>query len=256
MYLLEYICNEYGVSEFDANGLIMAGRVLINEQVCSWTKYKIKKQDVVRIRYKKADFVTRAGHKLEKAIKIFKLDIKGKHVIDIGASQGGFTDCLIKYGADRVYAVDVAYGLLDYRLRENERVIALERKNAKYLDDSDIPEFVDLITSDVSFISLLKVIPPNIRFLKEDGKVVLLFKPQFELLATDLGKNGMPIHNMAVVSKIEELVEELRSVGLFICKIAKSPIKGNSGNVEYLLLGQKAEIRVLEKLQIEECVLT
>lgn len=255
MYLIEYICDSYGLSEFESNGYIMAGRVLVNDQVCSWPKYKIKNKDSVRVKYKKTDFVTRAGHKLEKAVAVFQLEIAGKVVLDIGASEGGFTDCLLKHGACRVYAVDVAYGILNYGLRVNPRVVPLERKNARYLTEEDVPEKVDIITSDVSFISLLKVIPVNLRFLKKDGKAVLLFKPQFELAAEEVGKNGIPLDQERVISRIEELILGMKAEGLYICGISKSPIKGNSGNTEYLLLGRNTETEVVGRTRIRECVM-
>lgn len=102
MTLIEYICDKYGFSEFEANGYIMAGKVLVNEEVCSWIKYKVRKDDAVRVKYKKSDYVTRAGYKLEKAIHVFKIDVSGKAALDIGASEGGFTDCLLKHGANKV----------------------------------------------------------------------------------------------------------------------------------------------------------
>jgi len=255
MNLLQYICIHYELDEFEANGYIMAGKVLVNEEVCSWVKYKVKDDDIVRIKYKKKDFVTRAGFKLEKAISAFRLEIEGKIVLDIGASEGGFTDCLLKHGAGKVYAVDVAYGILNYGLRMNSKVVVLERKNARYLTESDITDKVDLITSDVSFISLSKVIPVNIHFMKSNGIAVLLFKPQFELAATDLGKNGIPLLQEKVISKIDDFVFEMKKWGLHICDIKKSPIKGNSGNTEYLLLGKRIETQIINILQIKECVL-
>lgn len=255
MNLIEYVCDCYGLSEFEANGYIMAGKVLVNDEVCSWIKYKVKKCDHIRIKFKKTDFVTRAGHKLEKAVNLFGLDVAGKTVLDIGASEGGFTDCLLKHGAGRVYAVDVAYGILNYALRVNPKVVALERKNARYLTKEDVPEQVDLMVSDVSFISLLKVIPVNLRFMRADGIAVLLFKPQFELAAEDLGKNGIPLEQERVIAKMEEVVLGMRAGGLYICDVAKSPLKGNSGNTEYLLLGTMRETEIIDRGRIEECVL-
>ncbi len=254
MNLIEYVCESYGLSEFDANGYIMAGKVLVNDEVCSWIKYKVKNDDRIRIKFKKTDFVTRAGHKLEKAVNVFGLDVAGKTALDIGASEGGFTDCLLKHGAGRVYAVDVAYGILNYALRVNPKVVVLERKNARYLTEEDVPEQVDLMVSDVSFISLLKVIPPNLRFMKEEGLAVLLFKPQFELAAEDLGKNGIPLEQEKVISRMEEVVLGMRESGLFVCGAAKSPLKGNSGNTEYLL-GTMRETEIIGRGYIEECVL-
>lgn len=255
MFLIEYICDKYGFNEFEANGYIMAGRVLVNEEICSWIKYKIRKDDVIRIKQKKSNYVTRSGYKLEKAINVFQVDVLGKIALDIGASEGGFTDCLLKHGAKKVYAVDVAYGILNYKLREDSRVVVIERKNARYLTDKEIPESVDLITSDVSFISLTKVIPNNIKFLKKNGIVILLFKPQFELDVKDLGKNGIPRDQRNVILKLEEFIMQMSMAGLYINSIVKSPLKGNSGNTEYLLWGGKAELKEIDRSQIENCVL-
>lgn len=254
MKLLDYLSDNYGLSSFEANGYIMAGKVLVNEQVCSWINYPVKEKDKIRIKMKQKDFVTRAGYKLEKAISEFGLNVPGKVIIDIGASEGGFTDCLLKHGANRVYAVDVAYGILDYKLRVNPKVVVLERKNAKYLSDEDIPEKVDMITSDVSFISLEKVILPNIRFLKEDGCVVLLFKPQFELLPEKLGKNGIPVNSDDIVDKIEEFVLTMEKSEVYIFSMRKSPIKGNSGNTEYLLFGNLVKKEILNRDMIRDVV--
>jgi len=254
MNLIEYICREYGLDEFEANGYIMAGKVLVNDEVCSWVKYKVKKDDAVRIKYKKADFVTRAGQKLEKAIRVFQVDAAGKTALDIGAAEGGFTDCLLKHGARKVYAVDVAYGILDYRLRTDPRVVPVERKNARYLTAEDIPEEIDILTSDVSFISLAKVIPACLRFLKGDGTAVLLFKPQFELAQEDVGKNGIPLRQEKVVSKIEEFAAAMKAEGLFLSRISKSPVKGRAGNTEYLLYGKKVEAQIVGRGEVEDCV--
>ena len=254
MKLLDYLIDNYGLSSFEANGYIMAGKVLVNEEVCSWIIYPVKAIDKIRIKMKQKDFVTRAGYKLEKAISEFALNVSGKVIIDIGASEGGFTDCLLKHGANRVYAVDVAYGILNYKLRTNPKVVALERKNAKFLTDEDIPEKVDMITSDVSFISLEKVIVPNIRFLKEDGCVALLFKPQFELPLEMLGKNGIPVNAEDVIDKIEEFVLSMEKNNVKIFAIRKSPIKGNSGNTEYLLYGNLVNTEILTRDVISDIV--
>lgn len=253
MTLIEYVCEEYQYSEFVANGMIMGGKVLVNEEVCDWINYRLKKKDVVRIKEKKSKFVTRSGHKLEEAIKRFSLDLSGKTAIDIGASEGGFTDCMLEYGAGKVYAVDVAYGILNYRLRANEKVVVLERKNARNLTEEDIPETVDLITADVAFISLDKIIPASLRFLKEEGKVVLLFKPQFELPADCLGKNGIPLHQEDVIKQIHFFVQEMQQAGLYLNGLIRSPIKGNNGNVEYLLTGGKESKEVVSAEQIAQC---
>lgn len=254
MNLLEYVCENYGYSEFVANGMIMAGQVLVNDEACIWTKYQIKKKDRVRIRSEKKKYVTRAGNKLEKAIQCFRLDVKDVTAIDIGASNGGFTDCLLKHGAARVYAVDVAYGILDYSLRQDDRVVPVERVNARFLSQEHVPEQVDLIVSDVSFISLSKVITPNLKFLRQEGSVAMLFKPQFELDKELLGKNGIPRNDEDVTDAMNAFVGEMGKAGLYVCDIEKSPIKGTSGNTEYLLLGKKVEHPILTREQIAGCV--
>lgn len=255
MKLIEYVCRKYEYSEFEANGYIMAGKVLVNNEMCTWPKRVITESDIIRIKHKKSKFVTRSGYKLEEAIKAFRVEVKEKITLDIGASEGGFTDCLLKYGARKVYAVDVAYGIFDYQLRINPKVVVLERKNAKYLSEKDIPEAVDILTIDVSFISLSKIIPVSVKFLKKNGMAIFLFKPQFELAADELGRNGIPYEKTTIISRIEKLVMEMQTVGLIICDIKKSPIMGNSGNIEYLLLGKFSDARPIERCQIQMCVL-
>lgn len=254
MNLIEYVCSQYQYSEFVANGLIMSGNVLVNDEVCLWVKYVLKEHDKVRIRGKKKEFVTRSGYKLQAAIQNFHLDMKNAVVLDIGASEGGFTDCSLKYGAQKVYAVDVAYGILNYKLRMSPQVVALERKNARYLTQSDIPEKVDYIIADISFISLSKVIPNCLSFLKEEGMIVLLFKPQFELKKECLGKNGNPKDQKDVVDAITAFVRLMKKRGMYIYSIISSPIRGNSGNKEYILLGSKREKVGMGTQQIEQCV--
>ena len=254
MYLIEFICQHYGYSDFIANGLIMSGKVLVNDEVCIWGKYKIKEKHQIRIKNKQKKFVTRSGYKLEKAIKSFALKIAGCIALDLGTSEGGFTDCLLQYGAEKVYAVDVAYGILNYNLRIDPRVIVLERKNARYLTKQDIQETVDYIVADVSFISLRKVIPPNLKYLQYDGSAVLLFKPQFELGKDVLGKNGIPKYDEDVIDAMYLFVQDMEKEGLYINKIAISPIKGNSGNTEYLLLGGKKKSDILSLENIACCV--
>lgn len=255
MNLIEFVCSQYQYSEFVANGLIMSGNVLVNDEVCLWVKYVLKEHDKVRIRKKKKEFVTRSGYKLQAAIEKFHIDMKNAVALDIGASEGGFTDCLLKHGAHKVYAVDVAYGILNYKLRTSPQVVVLERKNARYLTLDDVSEKVDYITTDISFISLSKVIPNCLKFLKEGGMTILLYKPQFELNKECLGKNGNPKERQDVVDAIVAFVQLMKTEGLFINSIINSPIKGNSGNREYILLGSKRETTEIETWQIEQCIL-
>ena len=172
---------------------IMAGNVIVNEQAVTKAGMMFKDTDELNIRIKdKLKYVSRGGLKLEKAIKIWNLDFKDKLVLDIGASTGGFTDCSLQNGAKLVFSVDVGKNQLDWKLRNNEKVVSMEEMHIKDLKESDLKgEKVDFIVIDVSFISLTKVIPYFKKFLKEDGKIIMLIKPQFEVGREKIGKNGV-----------------------------------------------------------------
>lgn len=180
-------------------------------------------------------YVSRGGYKLEGALKSFGIVVRGKIALDIGSSTGGFTDCLLKNGAISVYAVDVGWGLLAWGLRKDSRVHVIERKNARYLKFEDIGEKVDIITIDVSFISLKKIIPVLPPLLKENGEVIPLIKPQFEVKRNEVGPKGVVrepyLHNRV----IDEISQNARENGFEVRGVEESPLKGPQGNKEFFI---------------------
>jgi 23S rRNA (cytidine1920-2'-O)/16S rRNA (cytidine1409-2'-O)-methyltransferase len=214
-----------------ARALIMAGDVLVNEQPVLQAGAPVEPADMVTLRTKPR-FVSRGGGKLAHAIEVFAVDPSGRVCADLGASTGGFTDCLLQAGAQRVYAVDVGYGQLDQRLRDDPRVVAIERTNARYLED--LPEPVRLITVDVSFISLALIFPAMIRLLEPAGDAVTLIKPQFEAGRGEVGKGGV-VRDPAVHRRVlESVVEAATRNGLSVVGLTRSPLLGPKGNVEFL----------------------
>ncbi len=232
---LDNLLVERGLAESraKAQALIMAGEVLVGENTV--TKAGMLLDEGVEVTVvEPPSFVGRGGIKLDYALERFQIDVSNRVAADIGASTGGFTDCLLKRGASRVYAVDVGYGQLDYRLRRDRRVVVMERVNARY--PISLPEKVDLVTIDVSFISAEKVIPSVSSLLKDDGYLLVLLKPQFEAKRREVGKGGV----------IKEPQVQARVLGRFITWVVRhgfrlgglvaSPILGASGNREFFLL--------------------
>ncbi len=219
--------------------LIMAGRVFVNKVKIDKPGTTVRTEDEVFVKGQAVPFVSRGGLKLEKAWQVFQLELAGKVVMDVGASTGGFTDCALQKGAVRVYAVDVGYGQLDWSLRQDPRVICLERTNARYLTAEEIPEPLDFITVDVAFISLAKILPAILPFLKGGGEILALIKPQFEAGREKVGKKGVvkdPAVHREVIAKIIAISQEMEidPVGLDF-----SPITGPEGNIEFLLWMKK-----------------
>ncbi len=237
MQLIEYVKNETKLDTFEANGIIMAGKVYINNEKCTYGKQVVNEDDIVTIKHDEKKYVTRSGLKLEKALSTFNIDATDLICIDIGASEGGFTDCLLRNNAQKVYSVDVAYGILNWKLRTNEKVVVLERTNARYLDEEKVKEKCDLITSDVSFISIRKIFPNVKKLLKEDGTIISLFKPQFELPKEYVKKNGNIEKPEHIYDTLNDTILFLKEHGIYIRDISSSPIRGNNGNIEFLLLG-------------------
>ena len=215
--------------------LIMAGQVLVNKVMIDKPGTFVISTDNIEIKGKPFLYVSRGGLKLEKALREFQLNVKGSVVLDIGASTGGFTHCALLNGATRVYAVDVGYGQLDWSLRQDNRVVSLERKNARYLSVEDVPEFVDLITIDVAFISLEKILPAVQGFLKDDGGIVALIKPQFEAGRDKVGKKGVVRDKGIHREVIKRVIAFSTGIGLVPRELLYSPITGPEGNIEYLL---------------------
>ncbi len=191
-------------------------------------------------------FVSRGGLKLDKAVHVFGLDFQEKVVLDVGASTGGFTDCALQNGARRVYAVDVGRGQLAWKLRQDERVVVLENTNARYLSEKEIPEPVDAVVMDASFISLEKLLPAALPFLREDGFLLCLIKPQFEAGREKVGRNGVVWEKSTHLEVISRILDFVCALGLVPAGLDYSPVTGPKGNIEYLLWlrrqGEAAEL--------------
>ena len=224
-----------------AKVLIMEGLVYVNRQKSDKAGTQVKEDDSIEVRGENLKYVSRGGKKLEKAMESFPIDLNGGICMDIGASTGGFTDCMLQNGAAKVYSVDVGYGQLAWSLRTDERVVNLERTNIRYLTEEQVPEKLDFISVDVSFISLTLVLPVAYRFLKDGRSMVCLVKPQFEAGRENVGKKGVvrdpKIHEMV----IEKVADFAQGLGFAVLGLDFSPIKGPEGNIEYLLhLGKEA----------------
>jgi len=224
-----------------AKALIMAGQVYVNGVKSVKAGVSIKDGDCIEIRGEKMPYVSRGGYKLEKAMNQFGLKLDGCICMDIGASTGGFTDCMLINGATKVYSIDVGYGQLAWKLRTDERVVNLERTNFRYITREQIPDEIDFASVDVSFISLKLILPVMHSLLKNGGESVCLIKPQFEAGKEKIGKNGvvreLETHN-EVVSDIYSFVLEN---GFSVLNLDFSPIKGPQGNIEYLIYIKKSD---------------
>lgn len=217
-----------------AKAMIMSGVVFVNEQKVDKAGEMIKEDAKVEVRGHDIGYVSRGGLKLEKAMQCFPLTPKGKVCMDIGASTGGFTDCMLQNGATKVYAVDVGYGQLDWKLRSDERVVCMERTNARYLDRDQIPDELDFASIDVSFISLKLILPAVHRVLKEGGHVACLIKPQFEAGREKVGKKGVVRDPDVHLEVLENFLTHAKDSGFTVLDITFSPIRGPEGNIEYL----------------------
>lgn len=217
-----------------AQRLILAGCVKVNDRVETKSSHQVPEEAVVTL-VEQERFVGRGGEKLEEAFLRFALDVKGKVCMDVGASTGGFTDCLLQHGAARVYAVDVGKGQIHTKLRSDPRVVVMDGVNARYLAPANLPEVPGFVTIDVSFISLTKILPAVTQVLASGGRIVSLIKPQFEAGREQVGKGGV-VRSEAVR---DEVVERVRmfgvgELGLKWLGVCPSPIKGPAGNVEFL----------------------
>ena len=248
--------NGFAESREKAKRLIMAGSVYINDLIIDKPGTNVDSESIITIKGKKIKYVSRGGLKLEKAIINYGIDLKNKVCMDIGASTGGFTDCMLQNGAEKVFSIDVGYGQLDYKLRINPNVINLEKTNFRYLKFEQISEKIDFFTIDVSFISLDKIIPVLTQFTKEKAQLVALIKPQFEAGRENVKKKGVvkdfKIHE-DVLNKIAMLLFENK---WDIVDLTYSPIKGPKGNIEFLAFCTKEEeeIKLLGKDIIKSIV--
>ena len=223
--------------------LIIAGQVFVNNVKTEKPGMLVHSSDHIEIKGKACPYVSRGGLKLEKALREFGIVLAGKVILDVGASTGGFTHCALLNGAARVYAVDVGYGQLDWSLRQDPRVKCLERKNARYLSGDDIPEPIDVITIDVSFISLEKVLPALLPLLKTGGQVIALVKPQFEAGREKVGKKGVVRDPGVHREVIEQAVGFCSENGFLPRGLSFSPLTGPEGNIEFLLWLEKSEYK-------------
>jgi 23S rRNA (cytidine1920-2'-O)/16S rRNA (cytidine1409-2'-O)-methyltransferase len=218
-----------------AQALIMAGKILVNNQLVDKAGVLVSMADEIALKGKDIPYVSRGGLKLEKALQALAVDITGFVCLDVGASTGGFTDCLLKHGASRVYAVDVGYGQLSWTLRQDSRVVVIERTNIRTMPAETLPQPVDLITIDVSFISLKLVVPAVLKFMKADARILALIKPQFEVGKGNVGKGGVvrdPVLHAEVIRDCSEFFTKTDLLSEFVIP---SPILGPKGNKEFII---------------------
>ena len=235
-----------------AKAVIMAGSVYVNGQKEDKAGSMFDEKAQIEVRGNTLKYVSRGGLKLEKAMSHFEVSLEGKVCMDVGSSTGGFTDCMLQNGAVKVYAVDVGHGQLDWKLRQDERVVCMEKTNIRYVTPADIQEPVEFSSIDVSFISLTKVLLPVRELLTADGQIVCLIKPQFEAGREKVGKKGV-VRDPAIHREvIEKVAGYAASIALKPLHLEYSPIKGPEGNIEYLLhLLKKEEGSAVEELPFD-----
>ena len=223
-----------------AKAYIMAGNVYVDGQKEDKAGTKVAVTAKLEVKGNQMKYVSRGGYKLEKAMDVFGIRLNGKICLDIGASTGGFTDCMLQNGASKVYAIDVVYGQFAWKLRNDERVVCLEKTNVRYVTHEQVPDEGDFASIDVSFISLTKVLPAVLGVLGEKGQLVCLIKPQFEAGREKVGKKGVVRDSSVHREVIEMIVEYVRTQSLGILGLDFSPIKGPEGNIEYLIYLDKS----------------
>jgi len=224
-------------SRQQARAVLLAGEIRVDGEPVSRPGQLVAESAAIEVLHRPA-YVSRGGAKLEHALRVFGIDVRGLTCIDVGASTGGFTDCLLQHGARRVYAVDVGYGVLDYRLRRDERVVVMERTNAR--DLPPLPEACDLAAFDVSFIGVEKVIPAVRRSLKPDAGMVVLLKPQFQAKRGEVNRRGVVADPLVHAAVIGRFVAWAAESGLRLRGLALSPVTGPAGNREFLLYLRQA----------------
>ena len=240
---LDLLVYEAGFAESreKAKALIMAGVIYADNQKADKPGTAYPETVHLEMRGAKPKYVSRGGLKLEKAMQSFALDLTGMVTMDIGASTGGFTDCMLQNGAVKVYAIDVGYGQLDWKLRNDERVVNLERTNVRYITSEQVPDPIDFFSVDVCFISLTLVLPAVRPLLKDNSTAVCLIKPQFEAGKGKVGKNGVVRDKAIHQEVIDKIIDYCLHNGFDILGLDYSPIKGPEGNIEYLLYIRKSE---------------
>lgn len=240
---LDILVTEKGIapSREKAKALIMAGQIFVDNVREDKAGSMFEETCNIVLHGEKLKYVSRGGLKLEKAMASFPIKLDGFVCMDIGSSTGGFTDCMLQNGARKVFAVDVGYGQLDYKLRVDERVVCMEKTNIRYVTPEDIGEPLDFASCDVSFISLEKVLPAAINLLKDEAEMVCLIKPQFEAGREEVGKKGVVRDPKIHQKVIENVLEKSKEIGFSALGLTYSPVKGPEGNIEYLVHLKKGE---------------
>ena len=239
-----------------AKEMIKSGNVYLNGKVVSKAGLLASDCDIIEYKGESERYVSRGGLKLEKAMKEFQVYVEGKVCTDVGSSTGGFTDCMLQNGAVKVFAIDVGHGQLDWKLRQDERVVCMEKTNIRYVTPEDIGEPVDFSSIDVSFISLTKVLMPIRDYLTDKGQIVALIKPQFEAGREKVGKKGVVREKSTHIEVVTMILDYASTHGFHVLDLTFSPIKGPEGNIEYLVQLEKCEEPgdINEKIQIEKIV--
>ena len=225
----------YAPSREKAKAVIMAGQVYVNNQKVDKAGFELKEGDKLEVRGSSLKYVSRGGLKLEKAMQVFTISLNGSVCMDVGASTGGFTDCMLMNGASRVYSIDVGYGQLAWKLRCDERVVNLERTNFRYVTNEQVKEKIDFASVDVSFISLRLIFPKLYELLKPGAQAVCLIKPQFEAGREKVGKKGVVRDTAVHKEVVETVVNQALEAGFSVLALDFSPVKGPEGNIEYLM---------------------
>ncbi len=218
-----------------ARALIMGGKVLVNGMPVTKAGSLVDRNAGIGLKGEDIPYVSRGGLKLEAAVEHFAVPLKDKTAMDVGASTGGFTDCMLQHGAHKVYCIDVGYGQLAWKLRQDPRVVLIERTNIRYLERERIPDEIDLVTIDVSFISLVKAVPKVLEFLKRGGEIIALIKPQFEVGKGEVDKGGVIKDEAKRSRAVEQVKGALEALGLETIGIIQSPVPGQKGNIEFLI---------------------
>ena len=231
----------YAPSREKAKAIIMAGQVYVNNQKIDKAGTEIKRDDKLEVRGATLKYVSRGGLKLEKAMQCFPIILKDKVCMDVGASTGGFTDCMLQNGAKKVYSIDVGYGQLAWKLRTDERVVNLERTNFRYATREQVPDEIDFSSVDVSFISLYHILPVLNSLLANSGEAVCLIKPQFEAGREKVGKKGVVRDPAVHIEVVRNIFNFCLENGFDVLNLDYSPIKGPEGNIEYLIHLRKSD---------------
>lgn len=244
----------FAESREKAKAIIMSGIVYVNNQKCDKAGDTVKPDDNIEVRGETLKYVSRGGLKLEKAMMSFEISLNDCTCADIGASTGGFTDCMLQNGAKKVYSIDVGYGQLAWKLRTDERVVNLERTNFRYVTREQVPDELDFASVDVSFISLSLIIPVMRTLLKDGGKAVCLIKPQFEAGKENVGKKGVVRDKAVHIAVIEKIINLVKENDFSLLGLDFSPIKGPEGNIEYLCYIEKTDNTVVADYNAEDVV--